>query len=402
MYTIQKYIRNLCLLLLSAIVLAPVYSCSPKDKPEPIVKPEPGDSDEEEGEDNSEDTFNYVYKENTLGYQVYRIPALIKAKSGKLMAFAEARKLRSGGDSGDIDMVVRLSEDNGKTWGNQIMIWDDGTNTCGNPVPIVDEESGRVHLLLTWNNGNDTYSEISNNTGEDTRRVFYTYSDDEGLTWQKPKEITSNVKNPTWRWYGTGPVHGVRISKGAHKGRLVVPAYFNVIEGAQRKDYAHVIYSDDNGDTWKSGKPTIRDAVGESTIAELNDGNLMINMRPSTLNSRLYSISTDGGETWGAQQTAYSLLDSKCQGSLYAVTTNNIHSLYFSNPASTDRINMTIKKSNDNGQSWNSQVLIYAGPSGYSDMVLTKDNHIALLYEGGVSRPYEGIAFHKINLEEFN
>src|SRR5699024_6768104 len=86
----------------------------------------------EEHDDDPDNGFNYVFEEESDGYQVFRIPAIVKSTDGKLLAFAEARKLRSNGDSGDIDMVVKISEDNGKTWGNMITIWDDGLNTCGN------------------------------------------------------------------------------------------------------------------------------------------------------------------------------------------------------------------------------------------------------------------------------
>lgn len=73
------------------------------------------------------------------------------------------------------------------------MIWDDGQNTCGNPVPIVDDK-GRIHLLMTWNYQTDKWGTITNGTGENTRRPYYTYSDDDGVTWASPVEITSAVK----------------------------------------------------------------------------------------------------------------------------------------------------------------------------------------------------------------
>ena len=87
--------------------------------------------------------------------------------------------------------------DNGKTWSKQITIWNDGQNTCGNPVPIVDDR-GRIHLLMTWNFQTDKWGAITNGTGEDSRRPYYTYSDDDGITWAQPVEITSSVKKEKW------------------------------------------------------------------------------------------------------------------------------------------------------------------------------------------------------------
>ena len=152
--------------------------------------------------------FNYIYNQGTDGFELYRIPAIVKSKSNTLLAFAEARKARSNGDSGDIDLVVKRSSDNGKTWSKQITIWNDGQNTCGNPVPIVDDR-GRIHLLMTWNFQTDKWGAITNGTGEDSRRPYYTYSDDDGITWAQPVEITSSVKKEKWDWYATGPCHGI-------------------------------------------------------------------------------------------------------------------------------------------------------------------------------------------------
>jgi len=392
----KSYLLILLLLIYGPFVVL-LASCKSSDDPKPIEKP---GGDDDGDEDSPAGDFNYVYKEETGGYQVYRIPALVKTVGGKLLAFAEARKLKSNGDSGDIDLVVKVSDDNGKTWGNSITIWDDGPNTCGNPVPIVDQETGRIHLLMSWNDGEDTWGAISDGKGKAGRKVFYTWSDDEGTSWQTPKEITSDVKDATWNWYGTGPVHGIQISKGNHKGRLVSPNYFNVNINGQRKDYAHVIYSDDHGQTWKPGAATPSDNVGECTVAELSDGRLMLNMRPSVGNARIYSISEDGGETWEAMQTDYTLVDANCQGSMCSGTIGGQYGLFFANAASAERKNMTVKRSKNDGTSWTQQLQIHEGPSGYSDMTITEDNQLALLYESGVGRPYEGIALKLMALDD--
>ena len=94
--------------------------------------------------------LNYIYKGGEEGYKCFRIPALITTAKGTLLAFAEARK-NNCGDAGDIDMVVKRSNDNGKTWSALQVIWDDSTNTCGNPTPVVDEKTGNIILLSTWN-----------------------------------------------------------------------------------------------------------------------------------------------------------------------------------------------------------------------------------------------------------
>ena len=86
------------------------------------------------------------------GYDTYRIPALLTTGQGTLLAFCEGRR-GSRSDHGDIDLLIRRSTDGGETWSRQEVIWDDGGNTCGNPCPVVDQETGTIWLLLTHNPG---------------------------------------------------------------------------------------------------------------------------------------------------------------------------------------------------------------------------------------------------------
>ena len=337
--------------------------------------------------------FNYIYNQGTDGFELYRIPAIVKSKSNTLLAFAEARKARSNGDSGDIDLVVKRSSDNGKTWSKQITIWNDGQNTCGNPVPIVDDR-GRIHLLMTWNFQTDKWGAITNGTGEDSRRPYYTYSDDDGITWAQPVEITSSVKKEKWDWYATGPCHGIQIQKGIHKGRLVAPNYFTTRESGKVTSYSHIIYSDDYGKTWKPGEPTPVGGVGECSVAEIGEGTL--NMRADEGFYRKSCTSIDGGLTWSSPQISIDQIDCKCQGSILSIG----GAVFLSNAASaTERINMTIKKSTDNGKNWKGQYTVYEGNSGYSDIVELSDSQIAIIYEGGEKRYTDGLAFKVVSIK---
>lgn len=102
-------------------------------------------------------------------------------------------------------------------------VWDDGSNTCGNPAPAILSD-GRIVMLATWNRGCDRERQIENHTSVDTRRVFVLRSEDHGRTWSHPEEITSEVKAPEWTWYATGPCHAIVKRRTPHKGRIVVPA----------------------------------------------------------------------------------------------------------------------------------------------------------------------------------
>ena len=135
-----------------------------------------------------------VYTEGEAGYAGFRIPVIIRTGDGTLIAFAEARR-HDKRDSGDIDLVMRRSEDDGHTWGPITTVWDDGSNTCGNPAPAILSD-GRIVMLATWNRGCDRERQIENHTSVDTRRVFVLRSEDHGRTWSHPEEITSEVKAP--------------------------------------------------------------------------------------------------------------------------------------------------------------------------------------------------------------
>src|SRR5690554_4275127 len=325
-----------------------------------------------------------IFKKNTEGYSCFRIPALVKSKNNTLLAFAEARK-RNCKDEGDIDLVLRRSTDNGKSWSPLIMVWDDGGNTCGNPVPITDPETGRIHLLMTWNLGEDDIGEINAGTSTDTRRVFHSWSDDDGLTWQTPVEITSMAKEQEWGWYATGPCHGIILTREPYKGRMVVPCDYIEV-GPGRKQYSHIIYSDDKGATWHIGGRS--EGGNESTVAELSDGRLLLNMRNSSP-FRTVAYSSDGGESWTASRQDYALPDPRCQASILNTSINGAHLLFFSNAAGSTRSNMTLRQSSDDGTMWEGSHLVYSGPSAYSDIVMVNENEIGILYERGYNKPYE-------------
>lgn len=381
--------RGLCVLM-ALIILLGCDGDDPGSRPDP----NPPQTNEE---------YTHIYAVNTEGYSCFRIPAIIKTKAGTLLAFAEGRKTNCS-DEDDIDLVVKRSSDDGKTWSKLSVVWSDGANTCGNPAPVVDQATGKIHLLMTWNLGSDDIGMINNGTSTDTRRVFYTGSEDDGVTWATPKEITSDVKLATWGWYATGPCHGIQLTKGPHAGRLVIPCDNIELKSAGGKGYSHVIYSDDAGTTWKLGGVTPQHNLNpnESTVAELSDGKLMLNMRVGNNNNlRMVSKSADAGLTWAPVSTAYGLVDPVCQASLLSASIDNKHTLFFSNAAATTRTNMTIKMSLDDGATWTKQYTVYAGFSGYSDIVMLSNTQIGILYEAGKNRYWDGIAYKIVNISDF-
>ncbi|MDB5111642.1 MAG: Exo-alpha-sialidase [Mucilaginibacter sp.] len=353
------------------------------------------------GQNNDQPPLNYIYKPGDNNYACFRIPALINTAKNNLLAFAEARK-NGCGDSGDIDLVLKRSEDGGKTWSNMQVVWNDSTNTCGNPVPIQDIATGKIWLVCSWNSGIEHEKKIRDKTSKYGRRVFTLSSDDEGKTWSAPKEITQQVKMPDWTWYATGPCHGVQISKGKYKNRLVVP--INHIEAGSGKNFAHIIYSDDHGDTWKLGNNTPLDMANETTVAEIGKGQLILNSRSSDRKTKYRQVTTsaDGGQTWTGMHIDSTLIEPICQGSLLNYKLSPKKSiLLFCNPANqAARANLTVRISLNDGKTWSTGQVIFPGPSAYSDIAVNKDKQVVCLYEGGLTKPYEGIAVKAIDLNQ--
>jgi sialidase-1 len=345
-------------------------------------------------------TLNHLYRAGESGYACFRIPAIVTTVKGTVLAFAEARK-NNCGDAGDIDLVVKRSSDGGKTWSALQMVWNDSTNTCGNPAPVIDQKTGKIVLLSTWNLGSDHEKEIIAGTSKDTRRVFVLTSADDGISWSDAKQITSDVKNTGWTWYATGPGRGLQVSKGKYKGRMLVPA--NHVTANEKRNYSHVIYSDDAGDSWALGGITRQDSVNESTLAQLSNGRLMLNMRnASKKRVRQTAISKNGGKSWSNIKPDNALIEPVCEANLLHYNyRDRRQALLFSNPASkTSRTQMTIRVSYNNGKSWTGEKLLYEGPSAYSCLTVLPNGNIGCFYEAGLQRPYEGIVYEEISIND--
>ena len=399
------------------------------------VNPNASTEDTEPGQDNTE--MNPLPDEGKVvkadiwtaakeNYNYYRIPALIQTKKGTLLAFCEARNTKpdfydantfpnvpvqsgTSKDTGDIDLVMKRSEDGGATWSEMKVLYNDQHNTCGNPAPVVDQETGRIILFWCWQRYPSTLKSDLINTISDghTRRVMYSYSDDDGLTWEGPFDITPIAKEADMNWYATGPCHAIQKQSNPYKGRILIPANHRPkgsVDGNQ--NYSHCIYSDDHGKTWKLGGKT---AVGgnESCIVELGDGSIMTMMRVAsvdlnaTVKNRAYAISNDGGDTWGEFTLVPSLIDPGCQGSVsnYFENGKPSNTLLLSNCSNkSSRSNICITASLDNGKNWNMVKQVWSGRGAYSDIIVLGDGSVCVLYEYGsglfgTANPNEKIGF---------
>ena len=342
-----------------------------------------------------EPTLTDLFERKTDGYKNYRIPALVASKSGVLLAFAEGRAMLS--DHAENDIVLKRSNDNGKTWGNLILVDEDGKNALNNPQAVVRSD-GRI--LLMYQRYAEGYGEkhaLPGLEGSKICKTYLTYSDDEGLTWSEAEDITEQVKRAEATSVASGPGIGIELKNGNYAGRLVMP--FN--QGPWGKWYVYTVYSDDGGATWTKGElaPYKRKARGwanEVQVVELAEGRLMLNARSESGNrKRKVAYSEDGGQTWSAIEDEKALLEPECQGSFIQY---NDSTILFCNPRHrTRRLRGTVFASTDGGVTWPHRKTIYKGGFAYSSMAVLPNGQIAVLFE---KDGYNSISFTTVNIDD--
>ena len=339
-----------------------------------------------------------VFESGRGGYTGYRIPALVVATNGTILAFCEARK-NSLLDDGDIDLVLRRSEDGGRTWSPMEILADAGSQWMGSPAPVVDRDTGVVWLMFTQSN----------------TRTMLLSSGDNGKTWGQPVEITKDTKDPSWAWFIPGPGHGIQL----RNGRLLVPSWA-LLQEPTGSTVSVAIYSDDHGRTWKRGQPLTFNASDECQAVELSDGRLYLTLRNhgqeslpgSARGQRGYAFSRDGGETWTPVQFDARLPEPKpqygCQGSVLRWTPPGAGGkavVLFANPASTEtRKDLTVRLSEDDGRTWPVAKIVDDLTDSYTDRDWDRAAYsdMAVDPRGDVLLLSEASNYRKINLTRFN
>lgn len=313
-----------------------------------------------------QDLFNTSMSE---GVECYRIPAMVTAPNGDVIAAIDER-VPNCGDlkwSNDINIIVRRSSDNGKTWSNIETVVDfPYGQSASDPSMIVDHVTNEIFLF---------YNFMNLETEKDIYYLHVVKSADNGKTWSQPEDITSQIAKPEWRedfkFITSG--RGIQTRSGKLLHTMV-----NLNSGL------HLFGSDDHGKTWYFIDTPIQPA-DESKVIELSDGTLMINARVNKAGIRYVHRSTDEGKTW-TTTPAPELIDPGCNASIIRYTDTkdgyDKNRLLFSNAKSEKgRVNMTVRISYDEGITWSEGKTIYEGSSAYSDMTILENGDIGLFFE---------------------
>ena len=313
-----------------------------------------------------QDLFNASMVE---GVSCFRIPAIVTAPNGDLIAAIDERVPNCGdlNRSGDINIVVRRSADNGKTWsGIETVVNFPLGLSASDPSMIVDRDTKEIILFYNYMDY------------EKERDIYYLHvvkSKDNGKTWSKPEDITKQIAKPEWhkdfKFITSG--RGIQTKDGKLLHTLV-----NLSKGL------FIFGSDDHGKTWYFIDTPIKPA-DESKIIELADGTWMVNARVNTGGMRYVHTSSDEGKTWNSRPEP-KLIDPGCNASIIRYTAKadgyNKNRILFSNAKmEKGRMNLTIRVSYDEGQTWTEGKTIYGGGTAYSSLTILKNGDICVFFE---------------------
>jgi sialidase-1 len=343
-----------------------------------------------------------LFKCGQLNYHTFRIPSLISLPNNILIAIVEGRK-NNQEDHGDIQLVMRKSTDGGLNWEPPVIllhfqkklmlknpiskefeaISDYEEITCGNPCPVYDKTTQRLWLSYTLDNS----------------LMWLVYSDDFGDSWSKPRNITEEVFGEdymVWTHMASGPGHGIQLKNG----RLIIPCDYHLFERS-RGYFSMLVISDDHGKNWKMG--VVSDArLDECEVCELKNGDIYWNIRSyRKKHCRVVAYSKNHGDDFEEFIDDLELIEPVCQASILRYDHKEYENqdiVLFSNPASKTRDHLTIKVSYNGAKTWEKSILLYEGPSAYSDLTYNQKGDVCILYERGKDNPYESIVFSTLNI----
>ncbi len=329
-----------------------------------------------------------VKKGGESGIHTLRIPGITTTDKGTLISVYDIRYKNSRDLPANIDVGMNRSTDGGKSWAPMQVIMDMGephdNNGVGDPAILFDPITKKIWVIALWSKGNRSIAGSKPGLSEDvTGQLVVVSSDDDGLTWTKPKSITAGVKDPEWNLFFNGPGSGISMSDG----KIVFAAQY---WDENAMPHATLIYSADHGVTWKTEDGPKANTT-EAQLIETTPGVLMLNMRDNRGSFRSVATTANFGKTWTEHHTSYKTLqDPVCMASFIKAEVNVNGKLknvvFFGNENSQNgRFNLTIKASIDLAETWNPKNELLVDERklfGYSSLTKIDDKTIGLFYEG--------------------
>ena len=292
----------------------------------------------------------------------YRIPSLISTNNEVLIAAIDERN-KSCSDlkwNRDINIVIRKSNDQGKTWSKIEKIIDFPIGqSASDPSMIVDRFTNEIFLFFN-------YMDLDN--AKDVYRFMLIKSLDDGESWSKPIDITNQITKKEW----VNDFMFITSGRGTQtKEGTLLHCLVNLNNGT------HVFGSNDHGKNWFLFGNALKPG-DESKIVELNNGNWLVNSRVNSNGFRYSHLSKNNGLTWESYKNN-DLIDPGCNASILNYDDSF---LLFSNAHnSSSRKNLSISLSKDSGKNWIKSKTIYSGESAYSSMIKLKNGDIGLFFE---------------------
>lgn len=357
------------------VIDAELYSVSTPSQTFEIVNPSPS------GDREIILAHTLLFQSGDYNSTNYRIPGVITAKDGSIVAVTDKRKYNQGDLPEDIDIVCRRSTDGGHTWSEPYTIaqgtgYNHGFGDC--VLAWTNDDNG---LIAGFVGGVGLW----NSTPSNPIRSYIARSYDNGQTWTEPEDITdfifgSNCVVPehrTWRASFFGSGNGLITSTG----RIMFVAAIRETTAQSLSNYA--VYSDDNGITWHvSGRASV--SGDEAKVTELVDGRILMSIRHN--GKRWYNISNDGGETWQSSTSTWNDITAPaCNGDMIRYTSVNQgfnkNRLLHSVPFGSSRTDVSVYISYDEGETWPVRKCIVPYSSAYSSLCVLPDGTIGLYVE---------------------
>lgn len=355
----------------------------------------------------------------------YRIPSIIKTASNVLVCACDERYFTNADNPNKINKIIRRSFDNGMTWGKvQTVVAETGesqsdSSAAIDPAMVFNPNDNSILMLYSHTPAKvGLYNSIASVGGDEngveipTSYLMLTKSYDDGLTWSKSICLNSQIKDKNWGFIGAGPGVGVYVPKG-DTGRIIFPIYYGMSD-KQPSLMACAIYSDDNGLTWRKGQPVVcyqpnqfeknrmkSDDMQftEGQIVNNGDGAIDYYLRNHNPVKRIARVrSFDGGETWGQVEFMQDMPQPICQVSAIDFCRDGKNCIAVLNPADENqRINGTLRLSEDGGKTFSYKYLVKEGQFIYSSLVYIEEtDEIGIAYEPD----WQSIMFCKIGVSE--